>query len=108
MSVEELKSETAAAGLSAAGCLEKSDFVTLLGDHYKRFAAAAVRDEDLYKAADAGNLDDLNKLLAAGADPNGFKDDVRVIAEGGRTPPHPLCRPVGRRWVTFGRCGACV
>ena len=98
MSVKELESEIAAAGLSAAGCLEKSDFVTLLDDHYKRFAAAAVRDKDLYKAADAGNLDDLNKLLAAGADPNGFKNGVRVIAEGGRAPPHPpLCGLVSRR-----------
>ena len=49
------------------------------------------RDKDLFKAASAGNLDDLNKLLAAGADPSGFKDNVRVIAEDGRTPPHPLC-----------------
>ena len=34
-------------------------------------------EEKLWKAADAGNLDDLNKLLAAGADPNGFKNSVR-------------------------------
>ena len=98
MSVEELESEIAAAELSAAGCLEKSDFVRLLFDHYMRCAAAAVRNEDLWKAADDGNLDALNKLLAAGADPNGFKDGVRVITEGGRVPPHPpLCGLVSRR-----------
>ena len=55
-------------------------------------------NEKLWKAADTGNLDDLNKLLAEGADPNGFKDSVRVIAEGGRAPPHPrLCGLVFRR-----------
>ena len=55
-------------------------------------------NEKLWKAADTGNLDDLNKLLAEGADPNGFKDSVRVIAEGGRAPPHPsLCGLVSRR-----------
>jgi len=94
MSAKELESEIAAAGLSAAGCLEKSDFVTLLGDHYMRCTAAA----NLFNAADKGNLDDINKLLAAGADPNGFKDSVRVIVEGGRAPPHPpLCGLVSRR-----------
>ena len=98
MSVKELESEIAAAGLSAAGCLEKSDFVTILGDHYTRFVAAAVRDEHFYKAAGEGNLDDLNKLLAAGADPNGLNGEVRVIAEDGRAPPHPpLCGLVSCR-----------
>ena len=97
MSVKKLEKEMAKAGLSAAGCLEKSDFVSLLSDHYMRCAAVA-RDEDLWKAAEKGNLDNLNVLLAAGADPNGFKDEVRVIAEDGRAPPHPpLCGLVSRR-----------
>ena len=38
------------------------------------------RGEDLYKAADAGNLDELSKLLTEGADLNGFRDRVRVIS----------------------------
>ena len=54
------------------------------------------RDEDLFQAANAGNLDDLNKLLAAGAGPSGFNDRVRAIAEDGRTPPHPLCGLIRR------------
>ena len=51
------------------------------------------RDKDLFNVAMRGNLDKLKELIAGGADPNGFKNQfgVRVIAETGRAPPHPLC-----------------
>ena len=56
------------------------------------------RDEDLFNAASngelhlpngivahkGGGLGKLKELIAAGADPNGYTDEVRVIADAGR------------------------
>ena len=51
------------------------------------------RDKDLFNAAGSGELDELKELIAGGADPNGHKDQVRVIAEAG----HALCAAAFRR-----------
>ena len=54
--------------------------------------------EALFSAAERGNLDKLNAALARGADPSWPNPDrVRVVAEDGRAPPHPLCGLVPRR-----------
>lgn len=55
-------------------------------------------DEDLFNAAEDGELDKLKELIAGGADPNGFKDSVRdIIAEAGRAPPYILCAAASHR-----------
>ena len=52
----------------------------------------------LYTAVGGGDLDKLNAALAGGADPSWNNPaSVRVVAEDGRAPPHPLCGPVPRR-----------
>ena len=45
------------------------------------------RDRALFSAASLGQLGVLKELIAGGADPNGHKDEVRVIAEAGRASP---------------------
>ena len=45
------------------------------------------RDKALWNAALRGQPGKLKKLIAGGADPNGHKDSVRVIAEASRAPP---------------------
>ena len=55
------------------------------------------RGEELYIAALNDHLDELKELIAGGADPNGFKNEVRVIAEASCAPPHPLCGHVPPR-----------
>ena len=52
----------------------------------------------LFTAAARGELDKLNAALARGADPSWPNPlSVRVVAEDGRAPPHPLCGLVPRR-----------
>ena len=61
-----------------------------------------LRDKDLFSAAKKGQLGKLKELIASGADPNGYKDPVRVIAEAGRAPPHPSVRPRPTACRSFG------
>ena len=61
-----------------------------------------LRDKDLFSAAKKGQLGKLKELIASGADPNGHKDPVRVIAEAGRAPPHPSVRPRPTACRPFG------
>ena len=50
----------------------------------------------LVNAALGGDLDKLNAALAGGANPS-YPTEVRVVAEDGHAPPHPLCGLVPRR-----------